>query len=320
MNEFSDCLIDDIADICAATPVSDGHRLLLQRLAHILPGMNFQHVLTRGGWHRIGGIVDAEGNRISHALREWLENMSGGDLQTLFDAYGDAGYIATSLLGKTHYFVAQTGEGARDFVQLEVEVLQEVTDRILLDPDNPPDDMDDLTDPLNPEKLPEESLGEPFYSLRKITDIADFMKTLAEHAEGRGDRATNLQRFMDDWEHSSSGESASFCQHWVLSLREYTDAWGETVLQAKPVTTFSGDAMLMELNGEHRGSRLAKLIHGFDHHIGYPMARYFFMLSHREVPHQLAEAIHADLMGAYDYLPARDLKILKNWSARPYGI
>jgi len=44
------------------------------------------------------------------------------------------------------------------------------------------------------------------------------------------------------------------------------------------------------------------------------------MLSHREVPHQLAESIHKDQMGAYDYLPARDLKVLRDWSAQPYGI
>jgi hypothetical protein len=37
------------------------------------------------------------------------------------------------------------------------------------------------------------------------------------------------------------------------------------------------------------------------------------------VPRQLAEALHADLMGAYEYLPARDLKVLRDWHARPSG-
>jgi hypothetical protein len=320
MSEFSDTSINKIADSCASTPVTDGHRLLLQKVARMLPDLDFHHVLTRGGWHRIGGIVDGEGERISHALREWLENMSGGDIQSLFEEYGDAGYVATCLQGKTHYFIAQTGNGAGDFVQLEVEELQEVTDRLLLDENNLPDDMDDLTDPLDVEKLSAEPLGDPLYKLRKVTDIADFLQAMAKYAEGKGGRTMNLRRFMDDWEHSSAGENTPFCEHWVLSLREYTDAWGDTVLQAKPITTFSDNPSLMKLNGEHRGSRLAKLIHGFDHQIGYPMAWYFFMLSHREVPHQLAEAIHADQMGAYDYLPARDLKILKDWSAKPYGI
>ena len=102
----------------------------------ILPDLDFHHVLTRGGWHRIGGIVDGEGKRITHTLREWLETMSGGDVQALYEEYGEAGYIATCLQGKTHYFIAQTGESAGDFVQLEVEELQEVTDRLLLDADH----------------------------------------------------------------------------------------------------------------------------------------------------------------------------------------
>jgi hypothetical protein len=68
-----------------------------------------------------------------------------------------------------------------------------------------------------------------------------------------------------------------------------------------------------------RGAGLANLIHGFDRVVGYPFAWYFHMLTHKPVPHQLAEAVHADLMGAYEYLLARDLKVLRDWHARPYG-
>jgi hypothetical protein len=34
----------------------------------------------------------------------------------------------------------------------------------------------------------------------------------------------------------------------------------------------------------------------------------------------LADAVLADLMGAYDYLPARDLKVLPQWEQSPYAV
>jgi hypothetical protein len=34
----------------------------------------------------------------------------------------------------------------------------------------------------------------------------------------------------------------------------------------------------------------------------------------------VAEAVLRDQMGAYDYLPAKDLKVLRQWEERPYGI
>jgi len=37
------------------------------------------------------------------------------------------------------------------------------------------------------------------------------------------------------------------------------------------------------------------------------------MLTRRLVSHRLAEAVHADQMGAFDYLPARDLAVLRDW-------
>jgi len=313
-------IIDDIADTCAGTQVSVGHDLLLKKLARILPQLSFQHVLTRGGWHRTGGILDKDGNRVADNLREWVETRSAGDVNNLLDQYVDAGYIATRFKGQTLYFVAQTGESAQDFLQLEVEELQEVTGHSLLDTEVIPDNIEGIIDPANVVRLSPQPVGEPRYVFRRITPVAEFMHIMSQHMLNRGNKYTFLKRFMQDWDHSSSHESGPFCHHWVLSLQEYTDAYGEPVLQAKPVSTFNGEVPLMKLNGVHRGSRLANLVHGFDHDMGYPMAWYFYMLSHSEVPHQLAESIHRDLMGAYDYLPARDLKILKDWSAKPYGV
>jgi len=44
------------------------------------------------------------------------------------------------------------------------------------------------------------------------------------------------------------------------------------------------------------------------------------MLSSHSENYTLAEAVLRDQMGAYDYLPAKDLKVLRQWEERPYGV
>jgi hypothetical protein len=317
---FNDSIINNIAHTCANIQVKKDHQLLLHKLTQIIPGLAFDHILTRGGWHRTGGVLDRKGVHISNKLHDWVERVSTGDLSKLIGRYADSGYIVTSLIGKTHYFVAKTGETAQDFVQLEVEELQEVQDHALFSNEVLADDIEDVTDPSDIEKLQPEPVGEPHYLFRRITSIADFVQTMSKRMLERGNKYNPLQRFMQDWDRSSSKETGAFCYHWILMLQKYTDVWGEPVMQAKPVSTLTKKLPLIKLNGIHGGSRLATLIHGFDHDAGYPMAWYFYMLSHTEVPHKLAEAIHDDRVGAYDYLPVRDVKVLNEWYLKPYGI
>lgn len=312
--------LNNLSDLCASTPVTEHHELLLKKLARVYPHLDFRKVLTRGGWHRSGGILSADGERIAVHRRDWLEQVSDSEFDDLLARYAGSGYIATTCLGKTHYFVAPTGDRAQAFIQLEVEEIQEVRDHVMFDPDNPGDDLEDLMDPADAERLAPDPVGEPRYVFRRITAVPEFMERMKSRMLERGNRYQSIQRFMQDWDRSSSHETGPFCYHWVLSLQEYSDVYGEPVMQARPVSTFIDAVPPLKLNGEHRGAHLANLIHGFDHDIGYPMAWYFYMLSHSEVPHQLAANIHQDQMGAYDYLPPRDLKVLKDWTANPYGI
>lgn len=322
--KFDIYAINTIADICASTPVTNDHELLLLKLTQIYPDLSFEHVLTRGGWHRTGGVLNNKGERVTDRLAEWAESQSADDIHTFIDKYLDAGYIVTGFAGKTHYFVAQTGEAAQDFIQLEVEELQEVEDHMLLGSDSLPDDIEEISNPMDTKKLSAEPVGEPNYNFRRITSISDFMKSMTESnrpEESRPDnKAVTTRRFMQDWDRSSANETGPFCSHWVLSLQEYTDAYGEHIKLAKPVSAFTGELPMLRPDNIDRGLRLANLIHGFDHDIGFPMAWYFCMLNHNGVPHQLPEAIHKDLMGAYDYLSAKDLRVFKDWYDKPYGI
>ena len=312
--------ITDVANICATTAVQQDHALLLQKLSRLFPQLTFEHVLTRGGWHRPGGVITAQGDRIADHFEDWLESEVDDDMSSFIERYMNADYYVTRIRGSTHYFVAQYGDRAQEFVQLEVEALQEETERKLFSDNELPDDIQDLIDPVNHGSCDAKCIGEMRYELRRITVIDEFLAQMKECMTGRSRLPDFIQRFMQDWDRSSASETGAFSKHWVLSLGQYIDAWGDQVMQAKPVSTDEAAFHSLELGTTDHGSEHARLIHGFDRDLGYPMAWYFFMLSHTEVPHQLAEAIHSDLMGAYDYLPARDLKILRDWSDQPYGI
>ena len=315
-NLVTDNLRDRVAGMCSFTRVSRDHTHLLENLSQTLPELSFKVVLSRGGWHRVGGLLDKEGNRVSSNLVEWLEKNAGDDISRLYAEYAEGGYIVTHLHGTTHYLVACAGDDPRDFVQLEIEELQELTDHQLFNEEELPDDIDDLIEPVSLEQVEQQPVAQPRYAFRRMTAIADYMQQMSD----KMNKADAIKRFMEDWSRSSAGECGAFSDHWVLGLREYTDAYGQQVMLAKPVTTHTGAIPRLEKERVRHGSKLANTIHGFDRDMGYPMAWYFYMLTHSNVPYQLVEAIHNDQMGAYDYLPAKDLKVLIDWYNKPYGI
>jgi hypothetical protein len=95
----------------------------------LAPELTFRQVLSRGGWYRLGGVVDANQRPSSDIWRPGPSSELAAhddDMAALCDDYADRGLRATRLTGRTHYFVAATGAGATDFVQIEIEELQEV--------------------------------------------------------------------------------------------------------------------------------------------------------------------------------------------------
>lgn len=307
--------ITTLATACQQAQPQPDNATLLAALAEVLPQYEFTLVLSRGGWYRIGGIYDAAGKQINDKLDEWLVDESGGDVLHLYNRYSEQGLMASRFDGKTHYFVAITGERPQDFVQLEVEEVVEMLDRPLFSHDELPDIVEELIDPVDSPRIADHPVGEPRYLFRRIIPIASYLDGFSEEL----DIKPPIQRFMNDWKHSSAGESETFCHHWVLSFREYTDGYGEPRFHAKPITTYSGEIPAIK-EPIPRGAALANLIHGFDRQVGYPFAWYFFMLTHKQVSYEIAEAIHDDQMGAYDYLPVRDLKVLRDWYDRKYGV
>jgi hypothetical protein len=301
-----------LGERCASLPAPLDPGSLAEMVQGLLPDLEVRHVLTRGGWHRLGGVVDLDGQRIAQHIGEWAQIESGGDIDELLHKLSDRRLFATRLNGHTHYLVAPTGKSPEAFIQIEIEEIQEVLDRCISDPDWFPDSIAEFVDPLDFPRLEPEPVGEPRLLFRRLVRVPDLLAS--------GDAGPRLRRFLADWGRSSAGESDPLCAHWVLSIREYQDRDGEDRLSAKPVPAVH-DAVPALPSGEvARGPQLANQIHGFDRALGYPFAWYFHMLTNPKVSHRLAEAVHADLMGAYAYLPARDLKVLRDWYADPYGV
>jgi hypothetical protein len=300
-----------VAAACAALPAGADLGDLRAAIGTVLPGHEVRHALTRGGWHRLGGIVDLDGCRITHHVAEWAQTLSGGDVDILMQKVSDLRCFITRMNGRTHYLVIPTGEAARDFIQIEVEEVQEVLDRCITDPDWYPDSIAEFVDPLDFPRLEPEPVGAPRMIFRRLVRVEDLMES--------ADAGPRLRRFLDDWDRSSAGETSTFCDHWLLSIREYQDQEGDDRLSAKPVPILNSAAPELPDAEVARGVGLANQIHGFDRALGYPFAWYFHMLTNPKVSHRLAEAVHADLMGAYAYLPARDLKVLRDWYKEPYG-
>lgn len=308
---------DDLArlvDMVRTVHPKPGHGLLIQALSDALPDLEVKLACTRSGWHRPGGVVDADGNRVAESLARWIESQAGEDPIDLFMKYQGSGLLATRLCGTTHYITAQTGAGPWDFIQIEVDELREITDRELFDADGLPDAVDDLLDPDMVVHVDPTPLGPAFYQLRQAFDVADAHGRMTEASY-----AENLLvlRFIDDWM-ASSASANTLSKHFVLKFTDYKDRFGDKRLQATPLSTH-GQALPPLPGGADRGVELAKYLGAFDRAVGHPMAWFFHMVSATEPGLKgIAHAVHEDVSGAYDYLPERDVAVLAAWVDAPY--
>jgi len=70
-----------------------------------------------------------------------------------------------------------TGKRARDYIQIEVEQVQEVIERSLWTPDWMPDDLEDFIDPLDAPRLAPEPVAPPRLLFRRLVRVADFIES-----------------------------------------------------------------------------------------------------------------------------------------------
>ncbi len=308
-----------VAEACVKLPVSAGAAGLARELARIVPQLGFREVLVRGGWYRLGGVVNAGGERVADDLAQWAETELAArddDLLALAEDYADSGLRATRLAGKTHYLIAATGPLAADFLQIEIEELQETICHELFAAEAPAS-LEDIVDPPGNDavRTAAQPVGAPFFTLRRITDVAEFLRRLSAQKP----EPQPVHRFFEAWQASSAGHATQLGNHWVLAVREHLDRYRQPILQATPVAALNGLPPKFDGAFGAQGLALQKALQSFDRQAGYPMAWFFHMLTTKSVPHAVINAVIEDVQAGFGYLPERDVKVVKNWLHRPYG-
>lgn len=315
-SEYCKSLAPAIVETCAQVPVSSGPGALVKALGQALPDWKFRHALGRGGWYRLGGIVDAAGGRISDSLESWVEQAldeRDGDLTHLAEDYAGQTLYATRLVGQTHYLVAAAGDGSDDFLQLEIEDLQEMRAHRLFA--NEPATVEELVDPRGGGESPQ-PIGLPCYAFRRIQHVGAFLKRmLAQKPEPAA-----IHRMLADWSSSSAASTSAFHNHWVIATREHLDRYHQPVFRAQPIATLAGEPPEFAAAPGTAELKLQQALSQFDRGAGYPMAWYFHMLTSKAVPHWVAQSVVEDALAGFAYLPQRDVDVVRGWLHRPYSV
>lgn len=306
---------DAIAEACISVAVSAGPAALAKAISAAEPRLSFRQVLERGGWYRLGGVLDAGGEHIATDLEGWAAAelaSHGEDVAAFAEDCSERGLRATRFYGKTHYWVAQTGSGAADFIQLEIEELQETACHVLGAGREAPSSVEELIEGGGTENPT--PLGLPFYRLRRLTDVSQFLGRMRDQKL----EPQPVHRFLGAWEASSAG-SAAFSNHWVLAVREHLDRYRQPILAAVPVAAIVGVPPRFQTAFGARGQALSAALQAFDRQAGYPMAWFFHMITTKAVPHAVAGLVVEDMQSGFAYLPERDLQAVKDWLHRPFG-
>jgi hypothetical protein len=296
------------------------HHNNLMDIANLIhPGCTFEYALNRGGWYRHGGVIAPNGDRLSNELEPWARaelEACGGDMAELVERYVDKGLQVTRHSGRTHYFVCPYGPAPADFMQLEVEELQEVLDRELIDPDALPEDMQELIDPISPQLLDGEAVGSPRYKFRRLLDMK---QTVARVGLATG-RDAGLPRLLKEWSHSSAATRGPFCEHWVVGLREHMDRYRNPVVTASLVSRHARELKSFQWNAELSGVEMSHQLQAFDRAAGYPSAWYFHLVSNTITPPAIAYAVVRNLESGFSYLPDTEAALVQGWAAAPYSV
>lgn len=314
------CIPDDTAQRKLATeieaiPPRPHHAALLEAAGRICSGCTFRHALSRGGWYRPGGVIAADGRRLADSVNDWVRDeleASGGDIGELAERHAGEGLKVTRHTGRTHYFVAAYGPAPADFMQLEIEELQEVLDRELIDEAALPQDMQELAEPLAPVLLDAQPVDAPRYRFRRLIDMR---QTVA-----RASSSALIARMLGEWSHSSAAARGHFCDHWILGLREHQDRYRNPILSATPVSRHARELKSFQWNVELSGTEMSAQLHAFDRAAGYPAAWYFHLVAGSLTPPKAAYAIARDLDAGFSYLPETEAALVRAWVAAPYSV
>lgn len=315
-----DAALRTLASQIEATAPRPHHSGLLEIANHIRPGCTFSYALNRGGWYRMGGVIAADGTRIADNLDAWARaelEACDGDMGELLDRYQDKGLLVTRHTGRTHYFVGSYGPAPADFLQLEVEELQEVLDRPLINTDKLPLDLQEMVDPIIPQEIEAQPVGAPRYRFRRLLDMR---QTVARVSSISNASMSGLPRLLTEWAHSSASARGHFCDHWLVSLREHQDRYRNPVVTATLISRHARELKTFQWNIELAGVEMSSQLQAFDRAAGYSAAWYFHLICGAITPPKVAYAVVRDLDAGFSYLPDTESALLRDWVAAPYSV
>lgn len=308
-----------LAKVCKNTLPGPNDQALLAKLEALAPGCPVQLARIGDEWYRLGGIIDMNGKRIANSLIEWTERTyieGGKDLQTLIEHAQEQKLIATRQTGNTLHFAIQTGNKAQDFIQIDIDKTHEIADRWLVSDQHPPEDLEEFIDPLEPACIETFYIGTARYTYRRKTDVSVFMDEINKYHS----IVHPAQRFLDDWNRSSAGHKAVFCDDWIIRPYQHTGRFGEQVINIEIVNTQQKNLPHMENIAGKKGTALHSLLTRFDRQAGYPFAWFFYMVKGKLVTPDCGVAVFQDVNGHFAYLPERDSAVLNDWMNEPYSV
>lgn len=304
--------VDELAEGIARLPPRPHHTTLLSYLSTYWPEAQFQHRFTRTGWFRSGGVRHQDGTLISQNIESWLETSlrQSGDFEQLLMDLEALQPLVTRFNGVTHFFTASYGNAPEACWQLEVEELQEVMDRHLLNPAaTEPLDVSDLTDPLHPATLDGQPVGFPVYRLGSLINLHLALAVAVN--------APSLQRFFNEW---SESRLPDFHHHWFFQRQEVQNHYGVQALRLLP-QAIKADALRehsWDLNAN--ATEMADQLRSFDKTAGFFGAWYFCMVTGNLVPKALAERLQHDWINNYRYISERQSLWIHKWLHQPYSL
>ena len=316
---LDEAALRNLAEEIEAIPPRPHHSALLEIANRIRPGCIFRYALNRGGWYRPGGVIAADGARIAESLGTWAKielAACGGEMGELVERHSGKGLLATRHTGRTHYFVAAYGPAPADFLQLEVEELQEVLDRKLIDVGKPPEDLQELTEPIAPDVLAGEAVAAPRYRFRRLIDM---QQTVARTSLA-GSHHAGLPRLLTEWAHSSAAARGHFSDHWIVALREHQDRYRNPVITASLVSRHARELKPFQWNIDLSGVEMNAQLQAFDRAAGYTSAWYAHLIAGTITPPKIAYAVARDLDAGFSYLPDTEAALIRSWVAEPYSV
>lgn len=294
------------------------HGALLEEAGRLLPERRWTHVLSQGGWHRPGGLIAGDGSRLTADLEVWLTTElvnCGDDMAIFLERHADDDLLVTRHSGRLHYLVASYGPGPEQFVQLEVEELQETLERRLINLLEPPTDLEELLEPFSTETLEPHPVEQPRYRFRRLLDLA----TLIDRLNAPVGQQAPLLRFMSEWSVSGAAPGRHFSDHWIIACDEHQDRYRNPQWSAVPVSVQARKLRGFHWHPQAQGVMLGEELRAFDRVAGYLGAWYFHRVVGTLVPDDLPERLLADLEAGFGYLPDVYVPLLQGWKASPYG-